>query len=241
MEIIRKICFIVTIFSFSCSPIRKDISIALEYKQTKKNDKHCLFGKKEIEVKIKNNSKNSIYIPNIKREYIEFFDYIPILENHGSFKKYRNSQINDLKNYLKKNSINSKSSNNKFQITFPVFKNRFQKTEQGDTIDLFYEIGKMEGIYRAETFYCNKDEHKVPSPSSSTNLGSGLSDTLWLEPGEMKTIYYNVTPFLMRKGTYQFQFRYNINQRTEKAKQVRGFHEYNKPFYSEKLELKSGV
>lgn len=231
--------YLFLIFLCSCASInQKELTIDLTYKENKnKNKFECLFLPQRIMVEIKNNTKNSIFIPGIKTKEIKFYDYIPLLENYESYKRKVKAKIDNLKDYLEKGK--NGYSIDEFYISFPIFYDRFQVNSKGDTIDLFYKISELQEIYNTQTAYCSNNPYKVPAPPKM--LSDGLGDTIWLNRGEKKILYYDITPFLMRKGTYKFRFKINDNicDDSINEKKVRGYSLYKKPIISQELIIHS--
>lgn len=167
-----------------------------------KNGSVCLFESRIIEVQIMNVSKYAIFLPGVRTGKVILDEYFPPLANYGSPQKDAMVRIDKFNSFLERGKEGEESD--KFDITLPDLHNRYQVDSEGNEIDLFEIFSELEEIHETEYARCNYGDSHVPKPSNTMDFGS--NDTVWLEPGEKETLYYDVTPFFLRKGTYEFRF-----------------------------------
>lgn len=224
------------VITFSCTTNQDGLEISIfESGGHLKDSAVCEFKPRIIGIEIKNKSENSFYLPGVRTGKVNFDDYLPILANYGSPQKDAKARIDKLKLFLDRGKTGEESD--KFTITLPVHYKRYQIDSKGNEVDLFHIISELEEIQRTEYIRCNYTDFQIPIPSDTMDLG--ISDTLWLEPGEVETLFYDVTPFLLRKGTYEFQFFLKSDSMARPViKKNNTYLPYSETIQSEKLILK---
>lgn len=186
-----------------------------------------------LKIIFKNNSNNSIFLPNISNSpYFDTkVDYIPIHDNYGSYAKMIDAKIYRVNHFLK-NNYKKGSVKDTFRISLPKMTQRYYLNHQGDSIDFFEREYELNEIYCYTYIAESNDLYAIPLPPppkpksqeylyiekvlNEKNIEiedyvieEFIENTIFLKPRESKTLEYDISSFFLQKATYEFVFKIN--------------------------------